>query len=189
MAYPYLSGLVNYSEYRKSLTDLAASSDKKQIGRFCAGLDHIWAYALDKLKKPLKTQRGSLYRSVDALYEGNDQCYYFIEFKDQPNGNVDYDAVLAKAVDSLVIGGFMFASDQKLVDVMRRSIFILVYDNPDDKLLNGFSDMAGNRGAPKDQYGECILRKLDRLADFGFYAEVHTWTIDAFKKHFVAHLP
>ena len=189
MSYPYAPGLGNYKQYEKTLPDLAATSDKRQIGRFCSGLSQIKAYALDKLKKPLKTQRGSLYRSVDALYEGNDQRYYFIEFKDQPKGNVERDVVLAKAVDSLAIGGFTFASDQKLVDIMKRSVLVLVYDNPDDKLLNAVSSLAGNRGAPMDQYGESILLKLDRLTGSGFYAEVHTWTIDAFKKHFVAHLP
>ena len=189
MAYPYLSGLLNYSEYRKSFTDLAASSDKKQIGRFCAGLDHISAYALDKMKVPLKTQRGSLYSSVDALYEGTDKRYYFIEFKDQPSVNIDKGRVLAKAVDSLTIGGYMFASDQSIVDTMKRSVFVLVYDNPDEKLLNALSSMAGSRGAPKDQYGETILFGIDRLEKCSFYSEVHTWTADAFHTHFITNLP
>ena len=189
MAYPYRSGLANYSHYKKSFTDLAASSDKKQIGRFCTGLDHINAYALDKIKVPLKTQRGSLYSSVDALYEGNDKRYYFIEFKDQPSANVDCGRVLAKAVDSLTIGGYMFASNQTLVDTMKMSVFILVYDNPDEKILNALSSLAGPRGAPKDQYGEEILFGIDRLALSSFYSEVHSWTAEAFRKHFIANLP
>lgn len=189
MAYPYRAGLLNYSKYRKSFTDLAASSDKKQIGRFCAGLDHISAYALDKIKVPLKKQRGSLYSSVDALYEGKDNRYYFIEFKDQPSGNVDKDRVLAKAVDSLTIGGYMFASNQSLVDTMKMSVFVLVYDNPDEKTLNALSSLAGARGAPRDQYGETILFGMDRLATWSFYSEVHTWTAAAFRKHFIDNLP
>lgn len=189
MAYPYRSGLVNYSQYKKSFADLAASSDKKQIGRFCLGLDRVNAYALDKIKVPLKTQRGSLYSSVDALYEGNDKRYYFIEFKDQPSGNVDRGRVLAKAVDSLTISGYMFANDQTLVDTMRKSVFVLVYDNPDDKFLNALSSLAGPRGAPKDRYGEAILFGIDRLATSSFYSEVHSWTADAFRKHFISNLP
>lgn len=189
MAYPYRSGLANYSHYKKSFTDLAASSDKKQISRFCTGLDHINAYALDKIKVPLKTQRGSLYSSVDALYEGNDKRYYFIEFKDQPSGNVDKGRVLAKAVDSLTIGGYMFANNQTLVDTMKMSVFVLVYDNPDDKILGALSSFAGSRGAPKDQYGEDVLFSLNRLTASAFYSEVHTWTADAFRKHFIANLP
>lgn len=189
MAYPYRSGLANYSAYKKSLPDLAASSDKKQIGRFCVGLGHVDAYALDKIKVPLKKQRGSFYCSVDALYAGKDNRYYFIEFKDQPSGNIDRDGVLAKAVDSLTIGGYMFANNQTIVDTMKMSVFILVYDNPDEKILNSLSSLAGSRGAPKDQYGEAILFGLDRLTKASFYAEVHSWTADAFKQHFVSNLP
>lgn len=189
MAYPYRSGLQNYLKYRMSFTELAASSDKKLIGRFCSGLDHVSAYSLDKLKVPLKSLRGSLYCSVDALYEGKDNRYYFIEFKDQPNGNVDRDRVLAKAVDSLTIGGYMFANNHRLVDTMKMSVFVLVYDNPDEMLLNKLAKMAGSRGAPKDQYGELILFGVDRLAKSSFYSEVHTWTEDAFRKHFVNNLP
>lgn len=190
MAYPYRAGLLNYLGYKKSFTDLAASSDKEQIGRFCTGLDHVSAYALDKLKVPLKKQRGgSQYCSVDALYEGNDNRYYFIEFKDQPSGNVDKGQVLAKAVDSLVIGCFMFACDKSLVETMTKSVFVLVYDNPDEKFLNALSELAGSGGAPKDQYGESILFGIDRLVKSSFYSAVHTWTADAFRKHFVTNLP
>lgn len=189
MAYPYQSGLENYALYKKTLPDLALSSDKKQIGRFCTGLGHVSAYALDKIKVPLKRLRGSLYCSVDALYEGRDRRYYFIEFKDQPSGNVDRDRVLAKAVDSLTISGYMFANKQPLIDTMTKSVFILVYDNPDAKLLRSLSSLAGSSGAPTDQYGEKILFGLDRLTKASFYAEVHTWTIDAFRQHFAVKLP
>lgn len=189
MSYPYPSGLINYSAHKKMLPVLAASSDKKQIGRFCSGLDHVSAYALDKIKVPLKKQRGSLYCSVDALYEGKDNRYYFIEFKDQPSGNVDRDRVLAKAVDSLTIGGYMFANNQTIVDTMKMSVFVLVYDNPDEKLLASLSSLAGSRGAQRDQYGEQILFGLDRLTASSFYSEVHTWTAEAFRKHFISNLP
>ena len=67
MSYPYAPGLGNYKQYEKTLPDLAATSDKRQIGRFCSGLSQIKAYALDKLKKPLKTQRGSLYRFIGVF--------------------------------------------------------------------------------------------------------------------------
>jgi len=151
MPYPYKPGLDNYSSYEKSLPDLARSSDKDQaqMERFCAGLDHVRAYDLDKLKAPLNTQRRSSYKSVDALYQGNDGRLYFIEFKCQPSKNIDKDSVWGKAVDSLAIGGFMFANDQTIVSAMRQSVFILVYDSPDVRLLMAWQNQQARRPPQK----------------------------------------
>ena len=189
MAYPHKAGLENYDAYYKTLPEVAESSDKRLISRFCSGLDSVSVFALYKLKGILKKDRGCLYKSCDALYAGSDGRYYYIEFKDQPAGNVDRDVLRTKAMDSLVIAGLTFASDQKLVDMMKRSVLIVVYDNPDDKILELLSKFAEEKGGQKDRYGEQVLWGLDSLQERSFFDEVHSWSEGSFRKIFVSNLP
>ena len=189
MAYPHKVGLKNYRVYYKTLPKLAESSDKRLISRFCEGLDNVHAFALDKLKGILKKDRGCLYKSCDALYVGSDGRYYYIEFKDQPSGNVDRDALRTKAIDSLVIAGLTFAGDKKLFDVMKQSVLIIVYNNADDKLLDKLGKAAGNKACRVDRYGESILWGLESLQERSFFNEVHSWSEESFRQIFASNLP
>ena len=188
MAYPYKVGLENYSAYYRALPEIAESSDKRLISRFCEGLDSVHAFALDKLKGILKKDRGCLYKSCDALYKGTDGRFYYIEFN-QPEGNIDGDTLRTKAIDSLVIAGLTFASDRKLLDVMKQSVLIVVYDNPDDKLLDLLSKSAKNKGGYVDRYGESILWGLEHLQERSFFNEVHSWSERSFRRIFASNLP
>ena len=184
MSYPFKSGFADYEQYYQSLPELAASLDKK-VSKYCKGLDNVCAYSLDRLKGLLKTYRGCLCKSCDALYYGDDEHYYFIEFKDQQIGNIDPYTIRAKAIDSLSLAGFTFASDSKLPEIMKRSILVVVYDNPDDKTLCALSRLAGKKGCPKDNIGEDILWGLENLQKNSFFSEVHSWSEAVFRKNFI----
>lgn len=140
----------------------------------------IQAYDFDKLCNSLKSMRGkSPLSSCDALVEKDDSVY-FIEFKNQPNKNINNAEIQKKAFDSVTQLLITWARDTSQQALSKKLVLFVVYHNPADdesfeKIRNKtFSFTESDQKEPL-LFG--INDDLKRL-----YREVHTIDISDFQE-------
>lgn len=114
--------------YETTLGKTSYSADK---GSSLLNSD-IRAYDFDRLCKSLKTMRGdSTLSSCDALVE-KDGSVYLIEFKNQPNKNINNAEIQKKAFDSVTQLLVTWERDTSQRVLSEKLVLFVVYHNPED---------------------------------------------------------
>lgn len=121
--------------------------------------------------------------SSDALkIKGND--LYFIEFKNQPNSNINAKDVQAKALASLLVSQIALFPQKSLSEISQNAHFYVVYkDSPlgnDDyyrKTVEKFGKFAEISGEP-------LLFGLRRYMEIQLFRDVHTIPVSVFDKKY-----
>ena len=148
-------------------------------------------YNFDGIKKTIcKKIRGEKNFSCDAYWEKNSKKY-FIEFKNQAEGNISRENLWNKAYDSAAM--VLVNENITREELAQKAVLIIVYDNqrhiPDassynpsesmDKFtqkLKGFAKLTGVDQLP-------VKFGLDKFNGI-LYREVHTLGVEDFKKFF-----
>lgn len=180
----------NYSTYLCSISELSWDKDR--------GISFIQddekshrMYNFDGIKKTIcKKIRGEKNFSCDAYWEKNSKKY-FIEFKNQAEGNISRENLWNKAYDSAAM--VLVNENITREELAQKAVLIIVYDNqrhiPDassynpsesmDKFtqkLKGFAKLTGVDQLP-------VKFGLDKFNGI-LYREVHTLGVEDFKKFF-----
>ncbi len=180
----------NYSTYLCSISELSWDKDR--------GISFIQddekshrMYNFDGIKKTIcKKIRGEKNFSCDAYWEKNSKKY-FIEFKNQAEGNISRENLWNKAYDSAAM--VLVNENITREELAQKAVLIIVYDNqrhiPDassynpsesmDKFtrkLKGFAKLTGVDQLP-------VKFGLDKFNGI-LYREVHTLGVEDFKKYF-----
>ena len=142
----------------------------------------IQAYDFDKLCKSLKNMRGdSTLSSCDALVENGDSVY-LIEFKNQPNKNINNKEIQKKAFDSVTQLLVTWARESSQQALSQRLVLFVVYHNPvDDESFEKIRNKTLSF-TKSDQTEPLLFGINDDLKSL--YREVHTIDISDFQEKY-----
>ena len=171
MGYPFDSSLFADSSRCKNLSDLAHSDDAVFDDGFVTRLPIISAFDMDSFAKgAMRHYTGNAFPSCDAVIQDDNGRFLFIEFKNQRVGNVDDKQLLSKVFGSLLIANMTSAQMLPLRELMKRSVFIVVFPEQD------YATMLGYALAHSAFPGRPILWGLDRLVAAEMLADAYTVT-------------
>lgn len=180
----------SYSKYLCSVSELSRDKDR--------GISFIEddekshrMYNFDGIKKTIcKKIRGEKNYSCDAYWEKNNKKY-FIEFKNQAEGNISRENLWNKAYDSAAM--LLINENITREELAQKAVLIIVYNN--QRHLSDASSY--NPSQSMDKFTKKIkgfakLTGVDQLpVKFGLdkfkgilYHEVHTLGVEDFKKYF-----
>lgn len=161
-------------DYETTLGETSFSVDKGS----CLLDSDVQAYDFDKLCKSLKKMRGnSTLSSCDALVEKND-FIYLVEFKNQPNKNIDNMEIQKKAFDSVSQLLMTWARDTSQQDLSKKLLlFVIFHDTEDDKSFEKIRNKTYSFAKP-DKAEPLLFGIHDDLKSL--YREVHTIDISKF---------
>lgn len=182
---------IRKEDYIKTLKDISYDKCRKEYTTNCM----IKAYAFDSMSKIIcKRLRGECLSSCDAFYESKDGDFYFIEFKNEPQGNVKTIEIKNKAFDSCSMLPYTLFLGLPLINVIRNLNLIVVYNNNKRPIRD--KDYYNEPGALElldhdlgimagiDDPKPKLLFNLDRI-EGNLYKKIWTINIDAFEKNFI----
>ncbi len=119
--------------------------------------------------------------SCDALFCKNDK-YYFIEFKNQVEKNIDSNDVRAKAFSSLLIANFVLCPQCSISELSNQSELFVVFK--DSKEPNYLNKLASELKILANLSGEPLFFNLREYVDKGIYKEIHTIPASVFNEKY-----
>ena len=171
MGYPFDKSILLERSRQKSLRDLAESEDDVFDEGFTDRLPSRSAFDSDTFAKgALKRFTGNALPSCDAVTIDGDGRFFCIEFKNQRVSNVDANKVLSKVFGSLLMVNMTSAQDITLRELMKRTVFVVVFPEQD------YATMLGYALAHSAFPGRPILWGLDRLVAAEMLADAYTMT-------------
>lgn len=169
------------SQWNTTLKAAASSNDTtiplplKNSEKLVVNLDSISSSYIKNLygKKALS--------SCDALFCKNDK-YYFIEFKNQVEKNIDSNDVRAKAFSSLLIANFVLCPQCSISELSNQSDLFVVFK--DSKEPNYLNKLASELKILANLSGEPLFFNLREYVDKGIYKEIHTIPASVFNEKY-----
>lgn len=184
---------MNLNDINRFLTPLSVLSKDKQSSSPNQALidDETKLLNFDGITKYIchHIRGGVLNHSCDAYFELED-VNYFIEFKNQKEGNIDCNNLKCKAYDSMC-NALVFKEQSNLSKMRESSVLIVVYnkakDEPEknyisslsfDEIAKKLSLLSGNIGIDGDQIKFGLKRFEGEL-----YEKVYTLDVSDFKNY------
>ena len=180
----------NYNMYLCSISELSRDKERGISLIQDNGKSHRM-YNFDGIKKTIcKKIRGEKNYSCDAYWEKNSKKY-FIEFKNQAEGNISRENLWNKAYDSAAM--LLINESITREELAQKAVLIIVYNNqshlfnassynPSESMdkftqkIKGFAKLTGVDQLP-------VKFGMDKFKDI-LYHEVHTLGVEDFKKYF-----
>lgn len=177
MAYPFSQNCLFDESRKKALAELAESAGDVFDKDFPDRLPDLNALDLDGFAEgPLKKYTGETLATSDTLVIDEDGVYWFVEFKNQRLSNGDGPRIQRKAVESLLVACMTSAQQKTLRELMRKSVFVVVFPEQD------YSTMLG-KALARDAYGsDAVLWRLDKLVKAEILHAAHTVTDREFRQ-------
>lgn len=172
-------------DYRQCLATLKEVSfdDDKNISLIDDEQKEHRVYNFDGVSKKLcKKLRGEKNFSCDAYYKKSDEDAYLIEFKNQPEGNIDQKKLRNKIYDSITT--IVMNEDILPETVIQRTSVIIVYNNEVETLRDEssystseyFSKFSGKLSCLANKQGLDAFEKKFKLVNYrgALFKEVYT---------------
>lgn len=175
--YPFPKEYASLPAPCRSLAELAHSDDAVFDGEFPNRLPKVSAYDCDAFAKgALKRYSGKRLPSADALLQGKDGRWYFIEFKNQPAKNIEGEKVKSKAVGSVTIAALTVGQSLAMREVMAKTVYVVVFPTQDYSTQIGYwLAKQANGGARATLWG------LDELVSGQMLSDAYTLTDQEFQ--------
>lgn len=181
---------VEYEEYLTTLNILSKDDDNNKILIDDTDMSRRM-YHLDEIKNEIcKKFRGEPNSSCDAYWEKGGMRY-FIEFKNQGEGNIKRVKLLNKAYDSITL--LLMNENITREELIKNTVLIVVYNNHEQRYdsssynpsnsMDKFTKKLGQYAGRPSIDRAPIKFKLGKLRGT-LYHEVYTLEVKDFKKQF-----
>lgn len=174
----------SFTDHVGSITELAAKNYLLKNGvweldehgnrklPFDGRLPAINAFDVDGMKNSA-TSTHEKFRTCDALiFPSNDGAPCLIEFKDQPQSNINEPELMDKGWGSLVVLHKTLLKSYEFRELVNKIRLIVVFSSSKGKITQF---LAGKAGASRDSFNIPICWDLDYFQQVGIFSSVHTW--------------
>ena len=165
-----------------TLNQSAVSADQSQPFQLTFGDELV--FNLDKIASGFikKLYGNKTLSSVDAFKE-KDGEFYFIEFKNQPQKNIDSNSVRAKAFSSLVVLQFALHPELSLAEISEKAHFYVVFQDDPQNYFEKTTQTIAKYAGFSDEPIYFDLRKY--YFNNKLYKDIHTVSFSVFESKYI----